>query len=153
MQITDALRLPPYYPAAFSFKVNVVGVNGYFEGNFQEVKGISVKLGSFPLKEGGENRFTYRLPEPPKYENLVLRRGMVLSSDLISWARNAVENFQITTKSVVVNLIDENGFPLAAWSFVRAYPVALVYSDLKAQDNAIMIETLELSYDYFTRRL
>jgi phage tail-like protein len=151
--MADASHVPPFYPAAFSFKVNVVGVSGAYEGSFQEVKGISVKIGSFPLKEGGENRFTHRLPEPPKYENLVLKRGMVLNSGLISWARDALENFHITTKNVVVNLIDETGAPLAAWSFEKAYPVALSFSDLKAQDNAIMIETLELSYDYFTRRL
>jgi len=147
----DASKVPPFFPAAFSFKVNVVGISGTYEGNFQEVTGINAKLGSEPVKEGGENRFEHRLPNPPKYENLVLKRGMVLSSGLITWVRSAIENFEITTKTVVVNLLDENKTPLASWSFKNAYPVAYKISDLKAQDNAIVFETLELSYSYFIR--
>ena len=87
----DIPKDPPFYPAAFSFKVNVVGINGSYEGSFQEVSGISIKLGSISIKEGGENRFEHRLPNPPKYENLVLKRGMILNSKLITWARDAVE--------------------------------------------------------------
>lgn len=145
--------VPPFYPAAFSFEVLVTGVDDTLNGSFQEVSGINVKLDSEVIKEGGENRFSHRLPNPPKYENLVLKRGMVLSSALIVWARDAVEQFTFTTKNVIVNLLDETGKPLASWSFVNAYPVAIKVSDFKAQENAIAIETLELSYDYFTRSL
>lgn len=142
-------KTPPFYPVAFSFNVKFDGE----EGEFQEVSGISVKLGTETIKEGGENRFEHRLPNPPKYENLMLKRGMVLDSGLIVWARNAVEDFKITTKTVVVSLLDEANAPLASWSFSNAYPVSLKISDFKAQENAIAIETLELSYDYFKRVL
>lgn len=144
-------KTPPYFPAAFSFKVNVVGITGIYEGSFQEVTGISAKVGVDPIKEGGENRFEHRLPNPVKYENLVLKRGMVLNSALILWAKSAIEYFTFVTSTVIVNLLDETGAPVASWSFNAAYPVALKVSDLKAQDNAIVIETLELSYSYFTR--
>ncbi|PAM94697.1 hypothetical protein B4N84_12035 [Flavobacterium sp. IR1] len=144
-------QTPPFFPAAFSFKVNVVGITGIYEGSFQEVTGISAKVGVEPIKEGGENRFEHRLPNPVKYENLVLKRGMVLNSALILWAKSAIEYFNFVTSTVIVNLLDETGAPIASWSFNAAYPVALKVSDLKAQDNAIVIETLELSYSYFTR--
>ena len=144
-------KVPPFFPAAFSFKVNVAGITGAYEGSFQEVTGLTAKLGTETIKEGGENRFEHRLPNPPKYENLVLKRGMVLNSDLINWARKAIEEFSFKTTTVNVNLLDETSAPIASWSFKNAYPVALKVSDLKAQDNAIVIETLELSYSYFTR--
>lgn len=144
---------PPFYPVVFAFNVKVTGISGTFEASFQEVTGISVKLNSEPLKEGGENTFVRRLPLPPQYENLVLKRGMVLSSDLIDWARDAVEKFTIKTKTVVVNLLDETQKPLASWSFANAYPVALKISDLKAQENALVCESLELAYENFTRTL
>jgi phage tail-like protein len=144
-------KTPPFFPAAFSFKVNVVGITGIYEGSFQEVTWISAKVGVEPIKEGGENRFEHRLPNPVKYENLVLKRGMVLNSALILWAKSAIEYFNFVTSTVIVNLLDETGAPIASWSFNAAYPVALKVSDLKAQDNAIVIETLELSYSYFTR--
>lgn len=144
-------KTPPFFPAAFSFKVNVVGITGVYEGSFQEVTGLGAKLGVETIKEGGENRFEHRLPNPVKYDNLVLKRGMVLNSGLILWARSSIESFNFITKTVIVNLLDETGAPIASWSFNAAYPVALKVSDLKAQDNAIVIETLELSYNYFTR--
>lgn len=143
--------VPPFYPVAFSFEVIVADIKDTMNGSFQEVSGINVKLDTETIKEGGENRFSHRLPNPPKYENLVLKRGMVLSSALIVWARKAVEQFTFAPQNVIVNLLDEKGKPLASWSFVKAYPVALKVSDFKAQDNAVVIETLELSYDYFTR--
>lgn len=144
-------KVPPFFSTAFFFKVNVVEINGTYEGSFQEVTGITAKVGILPVKEGDENRFEHRLPIPVKYDNLILKRGMVLSSDLINWARKAIEQFDFTTTTVIVNLLDETSAPIASWSFKNAYPVALKISDLKAQDNAIVIETVELSYSYFIR--
>jgi phage tail-like protein len=143
--------IPHFYPVTFSFKVEVTGVKGPFEGSFQEVTGLSVKLNTEPMKEGGENTFIRRLPLPPQYENLVLKRGIVLNSGLIGWARDAVEKFKIKPATVIVSLLDEKQSPLASWSFANAYPVALKISDLKAQENSIACETLELAYDNFTR--
>ena len=37
------------------------------------------------------------------------------------------------------------------WSFIKAWPVKWVVADLKATDNAIVIETIELAYQYFRR--
>lgn len=145
--------IPPFYPVSFAFKVKVTGISGSYEGNFQEVTGITAKLNTEPLKEGGENNFIRRLPLPPQYENLVLKRGMLLSSDLIDWARDAIENFNIKTKTVVVSLLDENQSPLASWSFANAYPVALKVTDFKSLDNNVVCESLELAYENFTRTL
>ena len=140
-----------YPPVAFSFEVTITGIEGANEGNFQEVSGLSVKLDVEEVREGGENRFAHRLPSRPKYENLVLRRGMVTDSALIKWARQATEEFQFTTRTVVVSLLDEGGGNLATWNFVNAWPVSMKLSEFKAQENAIAIETLELSFDYFQR--
>ena len=40
---------------------------------------------------------------------------------------------------------------MGTFSFINAWPVKWSISDLKATENAILIETLELSYDYFTK--
>ena len=142
-----------YPPVGFYFKVNVIGITGINEGNFQEVSGLNAKLGTEDIKEGGENRFVHRLPNPPKYENLVLKRGMVTGSSLIKWATYAVEQFTFSPKTVTINLLDEKSSPIAVWRLTRAYPVSLQVSNFKSQDNAIVVETLELAYDYFTRIL
>jgi phage tail-like protein len=139
-------------PVSFSFSVSISGVAGANEGSFQEVTGLQVKLGTEDVKEGGENRFVHRLPTPPKYENLVLKRGLFKgSSPLIDWARQGVESFTFNPKTVLINLLDENGSPLASWNVLNAYPISLLMSEFKAQENNIAIETLELAFNNFTR--
>ncbi len=140
-----------YPPVGFSFRVNVDGITGMNEGNFQEVSGFNAKISTKDMEEGGENRFVHRFPTPPKYENLVLKRGMLIGSPLITWARNSFELFTFTPKVVNINLLDEQQSPLASWRFVNAYPVGLKVSEFKAQENALVVETLELCFDYFTR--
>jgi phage tail-like protein len=140
-----------YPPVGFRFSVKVVGITSTAEGSFQEVSGLTIKIGTEEVKEGGQNAFIHRLPTLPKFENLVLKRGMFLNSDLVNWAKTSLEQFTFTPKTIIVNLLDEKGSPLAAWNFANAYPVSIKVSDFKAQENAIAIETFELAYDYFKR--
>jgi len=144
----------------FEVKVlNIQGIGAIGEGNFQEVTGLSFKIGTKDVEEGGENRFVHKFPLQPKYDNLVLKRGMLIGSPLIKWATDSVGSFKFQPKTVVIKLNNlvyadatkEPSFKtVATWNIVNAYPVALKVSDFKAQDNTIVIETLELTYDYFT---
>jgi phage tail-like protein len=146
MPESTASYYPPY---AFHFSVNVLGFDDANEGSFQEVSGLSVKMTPMEVKEGGENRFVRRLPVPPKYENLVLRRGMLVGSALTKWVQDSLTLFTFTPKTVLVKLLDGDESIIATWSLSNAYPVALKMSDFKAQENSLAIETLELTYDYF----
>ncbi len=140
-----------YPPVGFSFKVNIEGITGVNEGSFQEVSGLSAKISPKTVEEGGENRFVHRFPSPPVYENLILKRGMLLGSPLIKWATNTFELFEFKPKVVNLNLLDETGAPISTWRFINTYPVAVKVSDFKAQENALVVETLELCFDYFTK--
>jgi phage tail-like protein len=139
-------------PVGFHFKVEF-GLNGLGDSDvrFQEVAGLTAEIGVEELSEGGENRYTHRLPTKAKYANLVLKRGMLVNSSLIQWFKDAVENFTFSPVDVQVTLLDETHQPLSAWSFQKAYPVKWVISDLKAQENALVVETIELAYKYFRR--
>ncbi|CAL1518625.1 phage tail protein [Chitinophaga sp. MM2321] len=138
-----------YPPVAFYFRVAVPGIIGINEGSFQEVSGLTATITPLEVKEGGENRFMHRLPQPPKYGNLVLRRGMLTGSSLITWAQKSINLFSFTPLPVVVSLMNANRGLVASWQFLNAYPVALKISEFKAQENTIALETLELCYDYF----
>jgi phage tail-like protein len=140
-----------YPPVGFSFNVDVEGITGVNECSFQEVSGLSAKITPENVKEGGENRFTHRFPTPPSYENLVLKRGMLIGSPLIAWAATSIEQFTFTPKVVNISLLDETNAPISTWRFVNAYPVSMKISDFKAQENSIVVETLELCFDYFTK--
>lgn len=143
-----------YPPVGFHFSVSV-GLqdvaNEPKESRFQEVSGLTKSIEVEELKEGGENRFSHRLPNPPKYGNAVLKRGLLVDSKLIDWCNDAIENFNFTLADVTISLLDEDHNPLTSWNLKNAYPVKWSVSDFKAQENSIAIETLELAFQYFTK--
>ena len=142
-----------YPPVGFHFRVEF----GFLpsESNdtrFQEVAGLTAEVGIEEVVEGGENRFTHRLPTRVKYSNLILKRGWLTNSQLITWCRNAIENLVFEPTTVEVILLNEEHEPVSeTLSFDRAWPVKWSISDFKAQENAIVVETLELAYSRFTR--
>ncbi len=119
----------------------------------QEVKGLQVSVESEPLQEGGENTFTHKLPKGTSYSNLVISRGMVRGSAMIEWVKLATEHFIFVPQNINVVLLDENHLPLETWRFINAWPAKLGVSDLSAQDGKMVVETIEFTYQYFTRGL
>lgn len=136
-----------YPPLGFHFKVEIAGIDGEFE--FQSVSGLSVELEIEQIAEGGENRFKHKLPVRTKYPNLVLKRGTKVNSELVSWCRNAFDSLIITPKDIIISLLNEKHEPLTTWNIVHAYPVKWATSDLNAEESKIVIETIELAYNYF----
>lgn len=146
--------MPAYYPpVGFHFRVEIPGVgSGDSDMRFQEVSGLTAEIGTEELQVGGENRFSYRLPVRARYGNLVLKRGMLQDSGLISWFTDAIENFEFKPSDINVYLLNEEHEITTSWMFVQAYPVKWVISDFRAQDNALVIETIEMVYQYFRRK-
>ena len=141
----------PYnLPVSFHFNVNIGG-DTKDDIRFQEVNGLTAEISVEELVVGGENMFTYRLPVKAKYNNIILKRGMLKNSKLIDWFRNAVEHFQFEPRDIKINLLNEKNEPVAFWKVIQAYPVKWVISDFKASENALVIETIELAYQYFQR--
>lgn len=136
-----------YPPLGFHFKVEFTGFSGEFE--FQSVSGLTVDIETEEIAEGGENRFKHKIPVRTKYPNLVLKRGLLVNSEIISWCKSAVEDFDFLPIDIVVKLLNEKHEPLLTWNVVHAYPVKWSISDFNAEENKLVIETLELNYNYF----
>jgi phage tail-like protein len=146
--------MPDYYPPwGFYYKVEFLEAS--ISGNkndvrFQSVSGLSVEYDTEEFKEGGENRFTHKLPVRTKYADLVLKRGMLTDSDLTKWLLNAFRDREFSPSDLNVILMNEQGEPLRTWKVAHAVPKKWVISDLNASENAIVVETMELTYQYFT---
>jgi phage tail-like protein len=140
-------------PRVYHFKVEFLDVSGVVENDvrFQDVTGLTAEMGIEEIAEGGENRFTHRLPARAKYSNLILKRAMLTDSGLIKWFKDAIENFEFSPSTVMVKLLDQDHEPMVTWNFIKAWPVKWTISDLKATENAIAVETIELAYQYFRR--
>jgi phage tail-like protein len=140
-----------YYPPwSFYYKVEFNQRKGKNDVRFQTVSGLSVEYDMEEYKEGGENRFTHKLPVRTKYADLVLKRGMVTDSALVDWLLRGFRERDFQPDDVSVILMNEQGQPLRTWKLAHAIPRKWLVSDLNANENAIVIETMELSYRYFT---
>lgn len=140
----------PFPALGFHFLVNfeVSGAND-IDIRFQEVSGISADMQVKEVKEGGENRFSHKLPVRGSYSNLVLKRGLFEGSGITSWVRNAIENMDIEPATVVVSLLNEEHVPLHSYAFYNCWPRKWEISSLNAEENRVVVESLELAYSYF----
>ena len=113
---------------------------------FQKVSGLDVEIETEALAEGGNNTGTLSLPKGIKHGNLTLQRGMVVGS-LLNLEFNATMSlFKFATSNVLVSLLGADKLPLAAWLFIKAWPVKWSVSELNAGEPALVIDTMELAY-------
>ncbi len=146
-----------YPPVSFHFKVEF-GFKEQFHGvaaiendiMFQSVSGPSAEMQTETIKEGGENRFEHEIPVRTKYPNLVLKRGVVTDSSLIKWCLNSFQNLDIRPVDLEIKLLNKEHEPLMTWAVKQAWPKKWAVEDLNAMESKILIESLELRYQYFT---
>lgn len=140
-----------YPPVGFHFKVEVLDLPpNDSDVRFTEVSGLSVEMSTEEVAEGGENRFIQKYPLRAKYPDLVLKRGLLKESAVWDWIRQCIEDYNVAPKNIDVKLLNEDHQPLMTWHLVGAYPTKWSVSDLNSTANAIVVESLQLFYQYFT---
>lgn len=149
-------------PVSFYFKVKLVTLNPMInmlkeDTSFMEVSGINAQLNTEILNEGGNLNYPYHLPNTIKYDNLQLKRGITtLNSNFAVWClKNLNDNLSgtVSTGCLMVSLLGSDSLPLRAWIFDNAYPVKWNVAPFDSKKNDLAIETIEISYSYFTRVL
>jgi phage tail-like protein len=143
-----------YYPPwGFYYKVEfLLGTSPLpaDDARFQTVSGLSVEYDYESFKEGGENRFEHKLPVRTKYADMVLKRGMLTGSSVIKWFLTAFRDREFSPADINVILMNEAGDPLRTWKVAHAIPKKWLVSDFNANESSVVIETMELTYRYFT---
>jgi phage tail-like protein len=100
-------QYPYNIPVGFSFKV-VFPLFAFLDGNecmFQDVTGINVQIETTDVQEGGVSA-TYKLPNRVKYDNLVLKRGLLKGSSLYFWMKNSFSNFDFRPMDILIRYVD-----------------------------------------------
>jgi len=89
-----------------------------------------------------------KLPGSVRYDNLVLRRGLIGETDLYEWWDRARSGDPDVRRNVTVSLLSENRADTVwRWKFTNAWPVKYGTSDLSADGNDVMIEEIELCFE------
>ncbi len=139
-----------YPPLGFYYKVEFGISQVSNDVRFQSVSGLTVEYDYESFKEGGENRFEHKLPVRTKYADMVLKRGMLTDSGVIDWLLNAFRDRVFEPASVNVILMNEKSEPLRTWKVAQAIPKKWQIGDFNANESTVVIETIELTYRYFT---
>jgi phage tail-like protein len=117
------------------------------QGYFSEISGLGAEVEVFSYEEGGCNNYVHRLPGRAKLSsNVSLKRGIAYNDDFWLWFIDVL-NGKINPQNVSVVLYDAAHNEKKRWNFLKAYPVKWVGPSLKANENAISFETLELAYE------
>lgn len=143
-----------YQTVGFHFKVIFSGLSNQAEvdGRFKSVTGLDAQIETEIIKEGGENRFEHVVPTRRKYSDLVLQRGLLSpasSSAVTAWCKKAFDRFEITPITMQVHLLNESHAPIMKWDIIHAWPKSWKTAELNAERSEVLIETLELNYNYY----
>lgn len=142
-----------YPPVGFHFRVDFLLPDlTAHDIQFQEVDGLKVNIELENYIEGGENRFVHKLPVRTAYNDLSLKRGLLMDSGITTWIKKAIEKFEFTPANLVVSLLNEEHKPLAIWEVFHVLPIEWAIDSFSSQDSKVVVETLKFSYQYFTAK-
>jgi len=139
-----------YPPLGFHFLVKFeLSPQVIDDTRFQEVSGLEAEMEMESFTEGGQNRFSWQLPKRTRYSDITLKRGMFIKSPLVTWCRDALENFSFSPANLTISLLNEQHEPVLSWYVINAIPKKWTISNLNAEENSIVVESITLSYRYF----
>jgi phage tail-like protein len=81
------------------------------------------------------------------YSHLVLKRGLIGSTDLWDWWKQAREGQPKLDRNITITLLDEERVPVWTWRFRNAFPVNYRVTALDAGSSDIAVEELTLTFD------
>lgn len=126
-----------------------VEIEGVTHAVFTEVSGLSLEVATEDVEEGGRNGFVHRMPGRCKIGNLVLKRGMTKSNELLKWNLDMSQG-KLKPRHVSVIVYNPDGSESMRWNFTNAYPVKWTGPQFKADDTGTAIESMELAHEGFT---
>ena len=77
----------------------------------------------------------------------------------MSWFKSAITTYftvavyDFKPADILITLLNDADEPTAIWSVVQAYPLKWSISDFRATDNSIVVESIELAYQFFERKM
>lgn len=136
----------------------LVEVDGLEIGRFTEVSGLQVEVGVETVAEGGQNGFVHKLPSRMTWPNLVLRRGLTQTDNLLQWlGRSSGDGFagagnKVTRSTAAVTLVSTAGTRLRSWEVDGAFPVRWKGPEFAVASSDMAMEELEIAHHGFVAR-
>ena len=123
------------------------------DGAFQECTGLEVEMDVAEYLEGGSNDRVVRRVGRAKYQNLVLKRGMLFSggqvkTELWTWLQDIVNGVRpVVRYDGTVQVMSVGDEVVATWQFERGLPASVRGPELNAKTGEIAIEELHIAHE------
>lgn len=129
--------LPKFY-----FSVQWGGTNI----SFTEVSGLNQEMDVIEYRDSASPEFFKRkMPGLQKLGNVTLKRGVFKGdNEFYDWYNTVALN-QVQRRDMVISLLDETHSPVVVWKLKECFIVSVKYSDLKSDENAAAIDTIEVA--------
>jgi phage tail-like protein len=137
--------------AGLFFRLKIEGLTDEHNGDFAEVNGLNVRSEHHQTDLPENKLFKQFVSSPPKHAIITLKKGILKGLILIEWLQPRYESLVFTSKNLSLLLIDEMGTIYSSWQLADAYPVSIKLAISEAQENLLIIEALELSYNTFIK--
>lgn len=135
-----------YLPPAQALLLPIMAAAG-----FQEVTGLGADLEVTDYAEGGVNDFVHQLPVRHKWSRISLKRGLVRDLGLWWWYQAGLTQSLGARRDGVIVLLTPLGVPAIGWIFRAGLAAKWSGPELKAQENAVALETLEIAHEGITQ--
>jgi phage tail-like protein len=140
-----------YQTVNFHFRVEFRSEAQSLDISFQSVTGLDSTLDTETVKEGGENRFEHVVPVRRKYGPLILKRGLLTpaESGITKWLKKVFDDQIVKPiETVHIKLLNQDHQPLMQWTINNVWPRSWKIGELNAERGEVLIETMELNYNY-----
>ncbi|MBV7266247.1 phage tail protein [Erythrobacter ani] len=134
--------------------ISTAGSRSY--AGFSEVTGLEMTMAVEDYEAGGINDAVLKFPGRMRWNNLILKRGVVGrrdqidDSDLWTWCNDYLEGRGVR-KDGLITLHDAAGDPVHVWSFLNGLPAKWVGPSLNAGRGEVAVETLEIAHEGIRR--
>lgn len=148
----ESNRIDPY--ANFKFRIKL-GESASPVAGLSKMSALKLSTELVEWREAGDPARTHKLPSFTKYEPVTIERGLSENREFIEWVTSVVNPTGLSAaalptyrRNVTIELHDLDGKPVMRFGLKRAWPSEFqASSDLDANANAIVIQTLRLEHE------
>ncbi|MGA1841580.1 MAG: phage tail protein [bacterium] len=133
----------PLTSCRFGIEIDNTVVGIFQCGNLQ------TEIEEYSYKEGGMNKYLYVLPGRIKYQHIILKKGVTISSTLWDWYKQSLSSRKGIRRNVSIILFNERMEEVRRWNFKGCWPQKWLGPDLKADRSDVAIEIFELAHEGF----
>ena len=136
-----------------------------FVGGFTSVSGLNITTQAIQYREGGYNTTVHQIPGMTSFTPITLQRGVLYGNDQgIAWMRGMFaavsgdgiragvgsnKGFRVNAKIYVMDHpnSEANNTPRMGFDVRNAWITSLNFTDLNANDGALLFETIQLVHE------